>query len=271
MTGTMNSPINRSIPLLVALLTHPPITVIHDFLVAAVRVGTGRVPERFLLDESDSRLRGKVVGLVSHAELLVLCLTDGLQLGRSDYIVVGSGCHRIGIGLERFASAFTIVPVSAFSDIPYLWENGNAPSSESMGIGNVRVDRHGGAAEHGQRSTTEISHFDTLECDDGLVVVLEVLGRLAPQCQANTLARSVDQIDIPLCELLESANAGADGKQRGLTGLLVAFDVTEPSSCTSLTIPMTSGPLVFRTRHRQSATAHQSARPSADHPSPRCP
>jgi hypothetical protein len=72
--------------------------------------------------------------------------------------------------------------------------------------------------------------------------MVKSLGLLAPQGETDALARLVDELDIPLGEL--HANQYRlqwvlmDGAR--LTGLFVAFEVTEPSSCTSLTTPMTS-------------------------------
>jgi hypothetical protein len=70
-----------------------------------------------------------------------------------------------------------------------------------MGLVYIWVDAHCCRAKHAQTPSAEIPNFDSLESNDRVVVVVETFGLFTPECQSDSVARLVDDLDIALGEL----------------------------------------------------------------------
>ena len=139
----------------ITLFTSPSIALFQDLFVAPLG-RTSRVTKRLVLDKVDGRSGGKVLGLVRRADIVVLDLTDRLDLVRSDRLSTGSSAShpRVRVGLVLDAVALGVEPAEAWwlASMEQLSIAGvcRLPSLQSMGLLNVGVNRHCTRAEHGQ-------------------------------------------------------------------------------------------------------------------------
>jgi hypothetical protein len=95
----------------ITLFTPPRIALLQDLLVTPIG-RTSRVTKRLVLDKVDGRPGRKVLSLVRCPDIVVLDLTDRLDLVRSDRLTTpNSASHtRVGVGLVLNAVALGIEP-----------------------------------------------------------------------------------------------------------------------------------------------------------------
>ena len=188
---------NRALPRLFTLFTPPSTTLIHNLFITPIRIGTGRIRKRLVLDKRHHGRYRKVVDLVVCPQAFILDLTNRLDFVQPDITSSGSVCTcdgRVGVGLEVGVGACGVVPTcqlpvstgtirlrSLKKDIAgYKWEVEHLPSPKSVSLVDIRVDSHRGTAEHAQTPPAEIAHLDAFESHHGEIVRAELLGLLAP-------------------------------------------------------------------------------------------
>lgn len=89
---TRHSPMQRRRVRPITLFTPPSIALLQDLLVAPLG-RTSRVTERLVLDKVDGRPCRKVFRLVRRADILVLDLTDRLDLVWSNRLTAAGSTH----------------------------------------------------------------------------------------------------------------------------------------------------------------------------------
>lgn len=157
----------------------PPRAVAHvlHLFVAALRQ-TRRVAKVVLLDKDNGRL-DCVVGLVVHAQVLLLDLRN-----RLDLFLAAAGSTDAGEVLMRGKGV-----VAAGRVVPAL---------EAVGVGNIGVDGHCAGGEQAQTLAAKVGDLGALESNNRLGLRVKGAGRLAPDGDAHRVSCVVDQGKLAL-------------------------------------------------------------------------
>ena len=143
----------------ITLLTPPPIVLLDDLFVTPLRRTSG-ITKRLVLDKVDGGPGGKVFSLVRRAHVLVLDLTDRLDLVWSNGLssTTGSSTHaRVGIDLVGDVVALCIEPKGESVGVNLLaclnvhnHRKLSSPSLESMSLLDIRMNSHRARTKHRQ-------------------------------------------------------------------------------------------------------------------------